>query len=156
MAHEKAQAEKSLNEVTVSADEYARALQAGNDDDTRAQSAHYDLQSKRLRIELPGEVAVMIPTDFIQGLQNASTKEIESVELLAGGYALHWPALDVDILVSELVAGVFGTKSWMAKISGDFLAEAGRKGGSASTRAKRTASRANGKLGGRPRKQLTA
>lgn len=143
-------------QITVSDEEYARAVEAGQTPEPRARSVHFDVGSKRLKIELQDGVAVMIPTALIQGLDKATVKEIEAVEMLADGYALHWPGLDIDATVAGLVSGIFGTQEWMRQIAAKFLAEAGRKGGSASTPAKRTTSRANGKLGGRPRKKVTA
>jgi hypothetical protein len=63
---------------------------------------------------------------------------------LNNGLGLHWPMLDADLYVPALVKGILGTKQWMTQI--------GAVGGSASTVAKAAAARANGKLGGRPRK----
>jgi len=143
-------------QVTVTDEEYSRAVEAGNQPEPRAQSVRYHRPSKRLHIELQDGTAVLIPVASVQGLGAASAKEIEAVELLAEGYALHWPALDVDMTVPGLVAGVFGTRQWMRQLASGFLAEAGRKGGSARTPAKRAASRSNGQLGGRPRKKVTA
>ena len=51
-----------------------------------------------------------------------------------------------DRRLAPLVAGVFGTRDWMGKA----LA---RQAGRATSSAKATASRANGRKGGRPRKQ---
>jgi len=48
------------------------------------------------------------------------------------------------LYVPALVKGVLGTKQWMSQI--------GTAGGRAATVAKAAAARANGKLGGRPRK----
>jgi hypothetical protein len=135
--------------------QFQNAVEAG-DNEPRATSVRFDRASKRLQIELQDGVAMMIPVASIQGLEKAKAREIEAVELLAQGYALHWPAMDVDVTVPGLVAGVFGTRQWMRQIASGFLSEAGRKGGSASTKAKRTAARANGKLGGRPRKKAIA
>ena len=143
------------SENTVTEAEYARAVAAGQSE-PRAKSVHFDSNSQRLQIELQDGIALMIPVALIQGLGSASPQEIEAVKLLADGYALHWPSLDVDFTVSGLVSGVFGTSQWMRQIAANFLSAAGRKGGSTSTHAKRTSSRANGKLGGRPRKPVTA
>jgi len=135
--------------------QYRNAVEAGNNE-SRALSVHFDRVSKRLQIELQDGVAMMIPVASIQGLEKAKAREIETVELLAQGYALHWPALNVDVTVPGLMAGIFGTKQWMREIASGFLSDAGRKGGSTSTKAKRAAARTNGKLGGRPRKKVIA
>lgn len=34
------------------------------------------------------------------------------------GYGLHWPDLDVDVTVGGLLVGVFGTRSYMARLAG--------------------------------------
>jgi Protein of unknown function (DUF2442) len=48
------------------------------------------------------------------------------------GYGLHWESLDVDLGVPQLVAGIFGTKAWMAKLE--------RLGGQVKSAAKEKAS----------------
>jgi len=51
--------------------------------------------------------------------------------------------------VPALLQGIFGSKSWMAR-------ELGAEGGRARTVAKVTASRENGRKGGRPKKAAMA
>ncbi len=70
---------------------------------------------------------------------------LAAVEVDGLGFNLHWPALDVDLYVPALVAGIFGTRAWMAR---ELARVAGRK----TSAAKAVASRANGAKGGRPRK----
>ncbi len=64
------------------------------------------------------------------------------MEVIGAGYGLHWESLDLDYSVPGLMNGVFGTAKWMA-------ARAGRS----TSPAKAGAARANGRKGGRPRKQ---
>lgn len=109
-----------------------------------AAGASYDARTARLRIELVSGVGVSIPVASIEGLAGAPASVIRSVRLDGGGYGLHWPSLDFDIAVPELVAGCFGSRTWMSALA--------RRGGKVSSPAKRRAARANGKLGGRPRK----
>jgi hypothetical protein len=115
-----------MTKTTVTDAEYSRAVEAGRSE-PRAQSVRYDAVSKRLQIELQDGIAVMIPVSFVQGLSAASPEEIEAVELLADGYALHWPALNADATVSGLVSGIFGTKKWMQQIASEFMSGAGRR-----------------------------
>ena len=61
------------------------------------------------------------------------------------GFNLHWPALDVDLYVPALVAGIFGTQAWMTR-------QLARAAGQATSPAKAAAARSNGAKGGRPRK----
>jgi hypothetical protein len=66
---------------------------------------------------------------------------LAAVEILGNGYGLHWEALDADISVPGLLAGIFGTKAYMARLAGRTKSPA-----------KAAAARANGAKGGRPRK----
>jgi hypothetical protein len=86
----------------------------------------------------------VIPREDLQGLQGASRKQIERVEILGNGTGLHWPDLSVDHYVPSLLRHVYGTKRWMAEI--------GRSGGVARSAAKRKAARKNGLKGGRPKR----
>ena len=85
-----------------------------------------------------------LPAAQTQGLETASTKDLSAIRISPSGYGIHFPKLDADLYLPALMEGIFGTKAWMA--------ERGRKGGQAATKAKKAAARANGKLGGRPRK----
>lgn len=129
-------------------DRIRRESQQRDKIEPRARSVSYDRKNDHLIVELRNRVALLIPTYLLQGVAGADPKLIAQVEMDARGYGLHWETLDVDLTVPGLVAGVFGTKQWMSQLA----AEMGRKGGSARSTAKAAASRANGKLGGRPRK----
>lgn len=107
----------------------------------RASSARYDGQTGRIVVELTNGCVFAFPAGRAQGLQDATSDQLASVEILGRGYGLHWEALDVDLSLPGLMAGLFGTRSFMA-------GEAGR----ASSPAKAAAARANGAKGGRPRK----
>lgn len=125
-----------------------RARAAGKDlDETepRAVKAWYAADTERVFIELNTGIVMGFPYGLLQGLNDATSKQLAEVEITPSGYGLHWESLDVDLGVPELVAGLFGTKAWMAEL--------GRQGGKAKSAAKSEASRANGKRGGRPRKE---
>jgi hypothetical protein len=93
-------------------------------------------------VELTNGCTFAFPTALVQGLSDAQDEQLEEVELLGDGYGLHWENLDVDYSVQGLLAGVFGTASWMAQ-----------RAGRATSPAKAAAARANGAKGGRPRKR---
>ncbi len=105
-----------------------------------AVAAHY--AAGRIHVELNNGCAFEFPIDHAQGLAGAAVAKLKQIEVQAAGLGLYWPALDTDLYVPALVKGVLGSKQWMAEI--------GAAGGKATTKAKRTAARANGKLGGRP------
>lgn len=109
-----------------------------------AASVVYEPRLRRLRIELFSGVGVSVPVRKIQGLEHASPAIIKTVKITGKGYGLVWPGLDLDVSVSDLVAGLFGTRAWMRALA--------RQGGRATSSAKAAAARINGKKGGRPRK----
>ena len=98
----------------------------------------------RIRVELNNGCAFEFPVEQAQGLAGAKAADLRNIEISAAGLGLHWPKLDADLHVPALVKGVLGTKQWMTQI--------GAAGGKSATVAKAAAARANGKLGGRPRK----
>lgn len=87
----------------------------------------------------------IIPREDLQGLETATRQQIAEVEITGHGTGLHWPSLDLDYYLPGLLRRIYGTRQWLATI--------GRKGGIATTRAKRKAARANGLKGGRPAKK---
>lgn len=111
----------------------------------RAKSARYDRKTKRVVIDLVNGCIYAFPVQLVQDLQGASHNNLATVEVDGLGFNLHWPALDVDLYVPTLVAGIFGTRDWMTK-------ELARRAGQATSPAKAAAARANGSKGGRPRK----
>lgn len=126
---------------------YAKAVEAAELADQvepRAQTARYDANSHRLIIELRSGVTVMVPCSLIQGLSDASPDDIARVKIMARGEDLHWPTLDVQMSVPRLMAGIFGTRKWMAEI--------GQRGERVKPEKKVGTYRATGQRGGRPPK----
>lgn len=111
----------------------------------RAESAHYDLARNRIVICLFGGVEIAFLPGDAQGLENAKPSELQEIELTPAGLGLHFPKLDADIYVPSLLEGMLGSEKWMARRMGSL-------GGKARSVDKAKAARANGKLGGRPRK----
>ncbi|MHB1104294.1 MAG: DUF2442 domain-containing protein [Devosia sp.] len=107
----------------------------------RASAVSYDRRQKRVAVELTNGATFAFPAQLAQGLEGASDDELASVEILGNGYGLHWEQLDVDLSIPGLLAGMFGTRSHMA-----------RHAGQTRSAAKAAAARANGAKGGRPRK----
>jgi hypothetical protein len=128
------------------ADERAKDLQARV---PRAVSAHYDRKTGRIVIDLSSRVTLAVSPGDVEGLEGAGPSQLSEIEISPSGFGLHFPAVDADLYVPGLLEGILGSKSWMA-------ARLGQIGGRSRSRAKKTASRANGKLGGRPRKARAA
>ena len=113
--------------------------------ESRASAARYDRASGRVVVELVNGCTYAFPARLVQDLRGASDDHLAGIEVEGLGLNLHWPALDVDLYVPALVAGIFGTRAWMAR---ELASIAGRKTSSA----KAAAARTNGLKGGRPRK----
>jgi hypothetical protein len=120
------------------------ALQRGKSaalNEPRAASARYDPKLGRIIVELTNGCTFSFPPCLAQGLETATENQLAQVEILGRGYGLHWEALDTDLSVPGLLAGLFGARSHMARLAGR-----------AKSPAKAAAARANGAKGGRPRK----
>ena len=111
----------------------------------RAAAARYDRRSGRVIVDLTNGCIFAFPPKLAQGLEAATAEQLAQVEILGAGSGLHWEALDTDLSIPGLLAGLFGTKSYQAQ-------QAGR----ATTPAKAAAARANGAKGGRPRRSADA
>jgi Protein of unknown function (DUF2442) len=135
----------SLNEID-SANQRAAARLAKT---PVATAARYDRRIGRLVIDLSTGVSIAFKPHDAQGLERAKPKQLNKIEISPSGLGLHFPAIDADIYLPGLLEGFLGSRSWMA-------AQLGKVGGSATSRAKTAAVRANGKLGGRPRKARAA
>jgi hypothetical protein len=101
-----------------------------------------------LIVELSNRRRLVLPIEDLQGLDKAPHEQISNYELLGHGTGISFPELDVDLYVPALIEGVYGNRRWMAQL--------GKKGGSAKTEAKRIAARANGARGGRPARAVVA
>ena len=107
----------------------------------RAAAARYDAPSGRLIVELTNGCTFAFPPKLGQGLEAATDEQLAQVEILGAGSGLHWEDLDADLSVPGLLAGLFGTRAFLAQ-------QAGRT----RSKAKAAAARANGSKGGRPRR----
>lgn len=109
----------------------------------KAVAAVYSAADDAVIITLATGVQVAIPRKLLQGLQDATPRQLARIEIEGPGTGLHWTALDVDHYIPDVLAGVFGTRRWMSEI--------GRRGGRVRSAAKAAAARLNGRKGGRPR-----
>ncbi|WP_421997010.1 DUF2442 domain-containing protein [Reyranella sp.] len=112
-------------------------------------SARFDRRQQRIVVELSSGLQVVFGPQMIEDLQDAKPRDLQEIEITPSGFGIHFPRLDADVYLPGLLTGQFGSRQWMA-------AQLGQRGGSARTAAKAAAARANGKLGGRPRKHEAA
>lgn len=108
----------------------------------RADAVRYDKRDSRIVVDLANGCTFAFPARMAQGLETATDEDLAAVEILGSGYGLHWETLDVDLSIPGLLAGLFGTKAYMAQ-----------RAGRTKSPAKAAAARENGCKGGRPRKQ---
>ena len=110
-----------------------------------ALSIHFDDATRLMTVTLSNGCSFAFPADAVQGLVGAAGPMLSEAEVSGAGYALHWPGLDVDLSLPDLMAGLFGTKAWVD-------AQRAAVAGGARSPAKRLAAKSNGAKGGRPRK----
>jgi Protein of unknown function (DUF2442) len=110
--------------------------------------AYYDPDSGRVVVNLNTNLDVTFSPHSVQGLEKAKPSQLEPIEITPSGFGLHFPKLDADIYLPALLEGVLGSKRWIA-------AQLGSLGGKSKSVAKVSASRNNGRLGGRPKKSAT-
>ena len=111
----------------------------------RALSARYDHKTGRIVLHLSSKLIVSFSPADVQGLKDARPLQLNKIETTPPGFGIHFPALDADLYVPGLLEGFLGSKTWMAS-------RLGQIGGQSSSKAKKAAARANGRLGGRPKK----
>jgi hypothetical protein len=124
--------------------EIAAALERGraaHEREPRAAAARYDRRLGRVVVELTNGCTFAFPPRLAQGLETATEAQLAEVAILGAGYGLHWESLDADLSVPGLLAGLFGSRAYMA-----------RHAGAVTSPAKAAAARANGAKGGRPRR----
>ena len=113
----------------------------------KAVSVHYDRKRGHIVISLSSKLILSFSPRDAQGLENAKPSQLDEIEITPSGFGIHFPKLDADLYVPSLLEGFLGSKKWMAS-------RLGQVGGLSRSRAKRAASKINGRLGGRPRKAV--
>lgn len=115
----------------------------------RVVGVRHSKELDRLLIDLSTGIALAVDYHDIEGLERAGPDDLNLVEISPSGFGLHFPSLDADLYVPGLVEGKLGSAAYMA-------ARLGASGGRARSAQKVKAARQNGRLGGRPRKHVTA
>ena len=108
--------DKELTEENLRA-QIAQAKQAWKNAEAtepRAESVDYNPSEDLIMIKLKNGAIFSFPPRLAQGLEGASPAQLADVWLPPSGSSVHWESLDVDFGIPELIAGIFGTKSWMA------------------------------------------
>jgi hypothetical protein len=111
----------------------------------KAIAAQYDRAAGRIVVHLSSRLDVSFSPRDAQGLENAKPSQLDEIEISPSGLGIHFPKLDADLYLPSLLEGFLGSRRWMAS-------RLGRVGGKSRSAAKRAASKANGRMGGRPKK----
>jgi hypothetical protein len=137
--------------VNISNEQIEAAREAGAQSPVVV-SAGYNGTQARLEIGFANGVYLAVPIALIEELQTLSAPptaaQLSEVEIWGGGQSVYFPQLDLSLWAPGLLQGVFGTRAWMRELA--------RGMGSATSPAKAAAARANGRKGGRPRKERGA
>lgn len=139
---------KVVHRIVTTDDEIDEAIQrAALRSHREVVAAAYRQKKDEIVIRFGDGVQLTVPRRLVEGLQHATAAQLRRITIEGPGTGLVWPALDVAHYVPGLIAGIFGTREWMAEI--------GRRGGVRRSRAKAAAARLNGAKGGRPRKSVS-
>ena len=103
-----------------------------------AVSARYDRRAGLVMIALNNGAVVGFPLSALPGLEDATPAEPRRIEIEGGGHGLRVASLDADISIPQLLADELGSPLMTRTV------------------ARANASRANGRLGGRPRAHKAA
>jgi hypothetical protein len=138
----------TVHEVATTDAEIESALERAkiHDRDPRAETVEHIPDLNLLIVGLSNGRRLVLPIEDLQGLGNATHEQLQNYELLGRGTGISFPDIDVDLYVPALFEGVYGNRRWMAEL--------GKKGGSATTEAKRSAAQKNGAKGGRPKRAV--
>jgi hypothetical protein len=106
---------------------------------------HYDPKLDLIILSLSSGGWFSFRPEDAQGLAGATTAQLKKINITPSTFGIDFPLLDAQFDITALMQGHFGSRKWMA-------ARLGAAGGASRSKSKVTAARANGKLGGRPRK----
>ncbi len=140
-------------EREISNIEYESALARGRTEastEVRARAVRYLADRDAVEIETTRDGGFMIPRMWIGALQDIPVAELAQLEVWPDGSAIELEARDIQISVDGLLTTVLPKLLPEAALASIFA----RRGGSATSDAKRASAQVNGKKGGRPRKSV--
>ncbi len=97
----------------------AQAIAAGELADRtepRADRISYDEAQDAIVIYLKSDLFIGIPHRLIQGLDRATSEELQDFWITSNGDAVHWDNLDASFSIPGLVSGIYGTQNWMTEL----------------------------------------
>jgi predicted TPR repeat methyltransferase len=82
----------------------------------RVVKAAYSKSADCLRLVLNDGAIYTVPRRLIQGLGDATERELNRIQIIGNGTGLLWPLLDIAHHVPAMLQGVYGTEKWMATL----------------------------------------
>jgi hypothetical protein len=76
--------------------------------------ARFDRHTGRIVIQLSSRMEISFSPRDAEWLENATSAELELIEISPSGYGIHFPRLDADLHLPALLAGHLGSERWMA------------------------------------------
>jgi hypothetical protein len=73
--------------------------------EAQAKAVQVSVTSETLKVELADGRTISVPTSWYPRLLHSSAQEREHWRLIGGGEGIHWPELDEDVSVENLLAG---------------------------------------------------
>ncbi len=131
--------------------QYAAALAAGHaeaETEVRARAVHYVADRDAIEIVTTRHAGFLIPRPWIGALQDVPTEELAKLEVWPDGSAIELEDRNIQISVDGLLAAILPAMLPTRMMAAIFAS----RGGKATSDAKQSSARENGRSGGRPRK----
>jgi len=132
--------------------EYAAAIAAGltqAEAEIRAKGVRYVPERDAIEVITNRNAGFLIPRQWIDALQDVPIQELSKLDVWPDGSAIEIEDRDIHVSVHGLLAAVLPAMLPAQAVAAIFA----RRGGQATSDAKRASSQANGRKGGRPRKR---
>jgi hypothetical protein len=114
-----------------------------------ARSIDFDPALRRFTMTMTNGTTVSFDPTALPELGQATDDAMARVSLMGHGDTLAWTDLDLHVSVEGLIIDLFGGLHWQKALRAELSRRLARSGSEART----TASRENGKKGGRPKKR---
>ena len=131
--------------------EFAAALATGRTEvetEIRAEAVRYIADRDAIEIVTTRHAGFLIPRAWIGALQDVPIADLAKLELWPDGSAIELEDLDIHISVDGLVTAILPAMLPARTVAAIFAS----RGGKATSNAKRSSAKENGRRGGRPRK----
>jgi hypothetical protein len=123
----------------------------------RAVGAAYDAENASIVLRLANDCTFSFPVSRYPALAAGTRAQLAAVQIDLDGEALVWDEPNFCVSVPGLIMAALGNwEQWAAQKERELRTANARKGGQTRSPARAAASRANGKKGGRPRKDKSA